>query len=280
MAPSDWSIEGASGEPILGNSERPARDPIGVVLLVHGFMGYKDYGMFPYLARAFARAGFVAHRFNLSRSGMTDEIDTFARPDLFERNTWNSQVEDVERVIGAIGRSEIGGAGLPVVLFGHSRGGVTSILAAGRRARRGEPVACVITASSPSKACSMSEADQRAMLKRGFTTVRSNRTGQDLRIDARWLREQLDDPDGHDVLAHARDMACPMLIVHGAEDPTVPPASAAKLEDAARDASLELIEHADHVYRTPNPFDPSGTTSPELTRLAQVSTNFAAHHCG
>ena len=280
MAPSDWTIEDASGEPILGNTERPSGEPRGVVLLVHGFMGYKDYGMFPYLARAFARAGFVAHRFNLSHSGMTDDIDSFARPDLFERNTWNRQVEDIDRVIGAIDDGTIGGVGLPVVLFGHSRGGVASILAAGRRARRGQPVACVITASSPSRACSMSDEDQRSMLEQGFTTVRSNRTGQDLRIDARWLREQLDDPEAHDVLAHARDLACPLLVVHGMTDPTVPRSCASEIAESARDATLELIENADHVFRTPNPFDPAGMPSPELERLAQVSTNFAAERCG
>ena len=54
------------------------------MLIAHGFKGYKDYGMFPRLARVAAETGFVAHRFNFSHSGMTDRIATFEHPDLFD----------------------------------------------------------------------------------------------------------------------------------------------------------------------------------------------------
>ena len=90
-----WTIDGSDGEPIRGDVHAASiAPPRGVFLIAHGFKGYKDYGMFPVLAREFAAAGFIAHRFNFSHSGMTNNIATFERPDLFEKDTWNRQVYD------------------------------------------------------------------------------------------------------------------------------------------------------------------------------------------
>ena len=124
-ATNDWSIPGADGEAIIGNAHLPDGDPAGVVLLAHGFKGYKDYGMFPRIAQTLAEAGFLAHRFNFSHSGMTDAIKTFERPELFEKDTWNKQVFDWRQVDSAIRSGTLAGQGLPCVIFGHSRGGAT-----------------------------------------------------------------------------------------------------------------------------------------------------------
>ena len=101
-ASNEWTLPGADGEAILGNAHRPDGEPVGVVIIAHGFKGYKDYGMFPRIAETMCDAGFIAHRFNFSHSGMTNTIETFERPDLFERDTWNKQVFDCRAVVAAI----------------------------------------------------------------------------------------------------------------------------------------------------------------------------------
>ncbi|MBT7658028.1 MAG: hypothetical protein HN568_06430, partial [Phycisphaerae bacterium] len=50
----EWTIEGSRGNPIYGTMHSPNERAKGVVLLAHGFMGYKEYGMFPWLAQQFA----------------------------------------------------------------------------------------------------------------------------------------------------------------------------------------------------------------------------------
>ena len=66
-----WTIPGSDGEPILGNVHVPDGEPRGVVIVSHGFKGYKDYGMFPRIAGTLARdAGVIVHRFNFSHAGM------------------------------------------------------------------------------------------------------------------------------------------------------------------------------------------------------------------
>ncbi|MFG0284628.1 MAG: alpha/beta hydrolase [Phycisphaerales bacterium JB039] len=271
-----WSIAGSGGEAILGNTHAPGSSARGVAIIVHGFLGYKDYGMFPAIATAFAEAGWIAHRINLSHSGMTDDIQTFGRPDLFERDTWNRQRADVQAVIAAIEAGRIPGAGLPLALFGHSRGGVTVLRAAAQRFDEGlSPLpAGVITVAAPDTCCSLDGAAKEAMRQRGYHEVVSNRTGQTLRLGRDWLAEQEADPEGHDVPGAAAKVVCPLLVAHGAEDPTVPPFAARAIAGAAPDGRLLLIDGGDHVMNTPNPFDPAAEPSPQLRTLLGACREF------
>lgn len=185
-----WELPGSDGQPVLGNTHSPPPDVscVGHLVICHGFKGYMDYGFLPRLADTAARLGVTAHRFNFSHSGVTRDFDTFARPDLFENDTWNRQIFDLTQVI----EQRCAGDELPVVLFGHSRGGVTALLAASRLADG--RVARVVTAASPAEACRL-EPEQRAMLRRaGRMASPSGRTGQLLHVGRDWLAEIEADP--------------------------------------------------------------------------------------
>ncbi|MHC4989919.1 MAG: alpha/beta hydrolase [Planctomycetota bacterium] len=276
-ASGSWELAGSGGQPIYGDCHDAVGQAVGVALVAHGFKGYKDYGMFPAVTAALARTGLVAHRFNFSHSGMTNRIETFERPDLFERDTWNRQAEDLLTVARAVETGTLHGAGLPQVWFGHSRGGVTVLLAAGRVARdgTGPDPAGLITAAAPSR-CNSLDADQsRALLERGFLESPSSRTGQTLRVGSGFLQEQLDDPADHDLLELVARIDCPLLVVHGQDDPTVPVAAADELAHHAQRGRRLVIQGADHVFNTPNPFPLDATASPQLRQLIEAATGFA-----
>ncbi len=280
---SEWEIEGAAGERIFGTAHEPEGDPRGVVLIAHGFLGYKDYGMFPRLASALCERGFLAHRFNFSHSGMTEELETFERPDLFERDTLQKHQEDLDCVIDAIGDRRIAGRGLSMALLGHSRGGVDVLLCAGRRFGEGlTPLPrAVVTLASPDATCLWDEASRREVLERGFAEIKSNRTGQTLRIDAGWLREQLDDPEAHDVLGHVSRIECPLLVIHGEVDPTVPAACAKAIAGGAGErAKLVVIEGGDHVFNTVNPMGEDEPASKQLSEVIGSIGGFLNQHLG
>lgn len=273
MSVHDWSIPGADGEPILGTTHIPPSTPHGVIIIAHGFKGYKDYGMFPRIASRLADAGLIVIRFNFSHSGMTNRIETFEKPELFERDTWNKQVFDLRAVILAAsgtGPSAGGGvlpervASVPIVLFGHSRGGVAAMLTAGRHGADPDfpKLAAVITAAAPDTCNSLSEEDLQRLLDEGFIDSPSSRTGQTLRVGSAFLREQRADPENHDVLAMASRISCPLLVIHGEDDATVSPSAAHRIAEAAgENARILLIADADHVFNTPNPLDEQESSS-------------------
>lgn len=277
-----WQIHGAHGQSILGDYHEAATDPIGVVVIVHGFLGYKDYGMFPRIAEHYAANGFIAHRFNLSHSGMTNNVETFERPDLFEKDTWNNQVMDVGAVMDEIGGGALAGQGLPIVLLGHSRGGVTVLLSAARRfGTDREPLPSgVITLAAPDRCCMHSEEVQNQLLSDGYMEVTSNRTGQVLRVGRDWMAEQCDDPDGHDLIGQVGRIRCSMLIAHGAQDPTVPGACAYDIAKAAGSlAETLVINGGDHVLNTPNPLLAGEPSSGQLAEFLAKGLSFAQGCC-
>ncbi len=94
-----------------------------LVVLVHGFQGFKDWGFFPWLSEYLCASGCVTARFS-----MTAE-------------THAAQVQDVIAV-AADAASDF--RGLPLFLLGHSLGGAISLLAA----REIEAVEGVITWSA------------------------------------------------------------------------------------------------------------------------------------
>lgn len=272
-----WEIPGADGQPIYGDAHVPRGEAAGVLLICHGFKGYKDYGLFPRLAAA-AERGLIAHRFNFSHSGMTRRIETFERPELFERETWMKQVHDVRAVAAAVRRGEIAGGALPMVWFGHSRGGVTVLLAANDAPD--EPVG-LVTAGAPNYTCNLSEHERRALRKHARLPSPSSRTQQTLYVGKQWLEEIEADPERHDPLKAIAQAPCPVLVVHGSGDATIDLSCAEALAAAGGEkATLRVIEGASHTFDARNPLGADAPLPPSTAAIIEATCDFAVGRCG
>lgn len=273
----DWTIPGSDGQPIYGNTHHPVCEASGVLICCHGFKGYKDYGFFPLLCDQAAERGLIAHRFNFSHSGMTNAYETFEHPERFEKDTWGRQQDDLAQVFEEVAAQH----GLPCVVFGHSRGGVTSTLFAGRNTK--SHPAGLITAAAPDYACKMDDLVKDQLRAEGRLLSPSGRTGQKLYVGLDWLEEIERDPEFYDPVLAAAQVKCPMLTLHGDEDDTVPAQCAEQLHEAATpNSTLEIIEGANHVFTCPNPVPadtPLEQLPPQTQTLIQRSVDFAARCC-
>jgi len=234
-------------------SARPA------VIIVHGFKGFKDWGMFPAFAERVARAGFTAVSFNLSGSGVNDE-GQFVFPERFGHNTFTAELEDIDRVLRALGEGRLGAAPTDRFgLVGHSRGGGMSILTASRDPR----VQTLVTWAAISHVNRWP--GQAAEWRRaGHLDIVNARTGEVLPL----YTDVLDDIEQHqvnlDITAAARRVSIPWLIIHGENDPAVSPDEARALAQAAsreNPTRLMLIPGTGHTFGAVHPFQ--GMT-PEL----------------
>ena len=271
-----FEIPGAQGEIVRGNVHLPFDDAHGgrlpLVLVLHGFKGYKDYGFFPHLTRRLADAGLVAVRFNFSHSGIDDDPSTFGRPDLFERDSWSNQLADVAAVIAAAKAGELPHADrmdlARLGLLGHSRGAVTALLTAGHDPR----VRAIVALSSPASADTLSESARQIIREEGTIVSPSSRTGQQLRIGRAWLEDLEQSAKKLDLLAAVGRIEAPLLIAHGADDESVPVGCAHVLADAYRgEPELLLIEGAGHTFDCVNPFE---GPSPALETLIAAASAF------
>jgi pimeloyl-ACP methyl ester carboxylesterase len=208
---------------IRGRIDRPSdarsrlRGPHAVLL--HGFKGFMDWGFFPAMAVRLASAGIAAVRFNVSGSGIGEDLETFGEPEAFERNTLGREIEDLERVLGWI--REEGSLGMDparAVLIGHSRGaGLGLIHAAESRAFRG-----VVAWSSVATFDRFDDETKALWRLQGYVPVLNARTGQAFRLGRTALEDLERHRDRYDIPAACRRIGSPVLLVHGTEDETVP----------------------------------------------------------
>jgi pimeloyl-ACP methyl ester carboxylesterase len=248
---STHTIPGVLG-PILidvRTSDRTTARP--AVLIVHGFKGFKDWGMFPILAERLARSGFSAVSFNLSGSGV-DQAGEFSHPQRFGHNTWSIELQDITRVMDALSEGRLGLAATTRFGFvGHSLGGGAGILLASRDPR----IRALVTwaaVSRPQRWPTQVE-EWRA---RGELEIVNSRTGQVLPMYIDRLEDIEENPDLLDISAAAERVTIPWLLLHGTGDTSVPVEEGEALAAAAPPQTTRAMffDGANHTFGAVHPF--------------------------
>ncbi len=267
---STHTLPGALGPLLIDVLTGDRELPRPAVVVVHGFKGFKDWGMFPALAQRLARAGFTAVTFNLSGSGV-DERGDFTFPDRFGHNTYSAEQHDLQVVLTALSRGELGlAATAQFGLVGHSRGGGTAVLAAA-----GDPrVRALVTWASISTAHRWpGRAEQ--WRRDGRLDIVNARTGQVLPL----YPDVLDDVERNsaalDIPAAAGRIGIPWLIIHGTADEAVSAEEARVLSTHAPEARLLLLDGAGHTFGAVHPF--AGVT-PDLAQAIDETAKWMGRH--
>jgi dienelactone hydrolase len=249
--------------------------PRPAVLVLHGFKGFKDWGMFPPLADRLARAGFTAVTFNVSGSGV-DDSGEFVYPERFAHATYSGDLGDIATVLHAVSSGELGFPPPSSVGFlGHSRGGGLGVLAAAADPR----IEALVTWSAISDVHRYSRDEIASWRARGQMDVVNSRTGQVLPI----LTDVLDDVKLHgasrlDIHGAAARITAPWLIVHGERDPTVDVREArALLAASGGRAELAIVPGAGHTFDSVHPWQ--GPT-PAFGLAADASLAWFGRHLG
>jgi uncharacterized protein len=266
------SLAGALG-PILVDVRAGGRNvPRPAVVIVHGFKGFKDWGMFPRFAERLALAGFTAVSFNMSGSGVDDAGD-FSRPDPFSHNTFSAELSDLTRVIDALLRGELGTAQPSSLgLVGHSRGGGIAIL---RTA--GEPkIRALVTWAAISSVHRWAD-DQRATWRAaGRTEIQNARTGQVLPLYTDVLDDIEQNADVLDIEAAAARISVPWLIIHGSKDESVGFLEARALEAVSQPGTrLLAIDKGGHTFGATHPWK---SATPEVDTVFDSTLSWLAAH--
>ncbi len=100
-----------------------------IILFVHGFKGFKDWGFFPYAAEYFFHKGFSTINFNFSHSGVSFPGKELNNPEIFSCNTPVLEVEELKEFIYALCNGNIYEiVPVEIILIGHSLGRAISLL--------------------------------------------------------------------------------------------------------------------------------------------------------
>jgi len=233
---------------------RPGEKRPGIIVLCHGFKGYRTWGFFPYVAGRLVEAGFTALAIDFSFNGTysaewphtarppaEDRFIPFGpttppphiRPDLFRRNTIQREIADLIVILRAIARDGIEGRierGAPVGLFGHSRGAVVATLVA----RENDSVGALCTWSCPVHPDHFTAAQKARWRKNGEYGFTDSRDGTRLALSTDYLDDLEANRDAFDLLRRVVDLRIPHLIIHGEADLAVGAGDARALHGAER----------------------------------------------
>ncbi|GAB3857843.1 hypothetical protein GCM10028822_32210 [Hymenobacter terrigena] len=252
--------------------------PKPVLLFVHGFKGFKDWGHFPLLADYFAEQGFVFVKLNLSHNGIvvggTGDLEDL---DAFGRNNFSIELDDIGQLMDALftpGATPVPAAEMDLQRFflaGHSRGGGLALLKAAEDPRvRAVATWAAIAEVHPQWPQSVFDEWQRT----GVLHVPNTRTGVELPMhyqiveDYHANRPRLDIP--HNV---RRKLRQPLLIIHGDQDETVDVAAAHKLQQLKPNAELLLVPDATHMFGGAHPWPETELPAP-ARHVAEATAAF------
>lgn len=257
------SISTPSGKKLFADFHSTGIEKPGVIL-VHGFLGFKDWGFFPWLARKFFEAGFNVLKFNFSGSGMQDRREgPFIDLDGFENDTISAQVEDLRAAIDFLKTRRKSSA---IFLLGHSRGaGVCALAAVDRLDIR------ALAAWAPIATFDRWEEQvKRIWRKQGYWPVVSNRTGQELRLGNRLLEDMEMWKKKGDVLGFLERCRCPVLVLHGTHDESVPLEEGRRWANQKERVVLHTFEGMGHTFGVRHPMTEAPPVLEEAFRRTLV----------
>jgi len=252
----------SEGNPLRGDIFIPEnkKPPFAVVVICHGFKGFKDWGFFPYTARKLCEQGFCVVSFSFSGSGIGEDLENFTEPELFANDTFTKQLDDLKIIIDKITSNKLDQSVLfsgKVGLLGHSRGGAVVILFT----QDDDCVDCLVTWGSIASVYRYSDEHVRDWETRGYIEIENERTKQMMRLNKSIYLDMIQNADKMDILAAERKIKAPHLIIHGLDDESVPVEEAEMIWSAAdkeRD-KLVKIPGAGHTFGVEHPFSETTT---------------------
>lgn len=239
-----------------------------VILFVHGFKGFKDWGHFNHIANYFASKGFVYVKLNLSHNG-TDINNPFDFVDLeaFGNNNFSKELDDIGVLIDYLfsNKSIVPSQEIDLeklYLVGHSRGGGLVLLKTAEDYRIKKAVTFAAIHDLEKR---WPDSFIEEWRDKGVQYVYNGRTKQNMPLYYQLVEDFQLNKSRLNIPKSVKSINIPLLITHGTEDATLDVSMAKELESWNSNAELFIIEGANHVFGGSHPFN--GNELPKDTEL-------------
>jgi uncharacterized protein len=229
-----------------------------VVVVCHGFKGFKNFAFFPYMSEKLCDRGFTVVTMNFSGNGIGTDPVNFTELDKFAQNTISQELDDIETVLDGVTSGALLGhqADAPRIgIMGHSRGGCTAIVKASLDPR----LQCLVTWASPAALGRYSDELLRQWKEDGRYNFINARTKQDMFVNYSYLEDIQANRERYSLDLAVSQLTIPYLAVHGTDDESVPVDAARRLHGYGKtgQAELALVGGGTHTFGTKHPFEGS-----------------------
>lgn len=252
-------INGADHKPISFDLHYEMYNGVApLVIYAHGFNGFKDWGNGDLLASYFVEKGFTFLKMNFSHNGTSPEKpNEFVDLEAFGHNNFSKQLEDLRLLLDWICAPKNPLQGFydiaKIDLIGHSMGGGTAILFASEDPRISKLVTWAAIAEAKTPWGNWSEEKMAQWKTDGVAYYFNGRTQQQMPLYYQLFEDFQTNIHRLDILAAARSMTIPWLIMHGTEDEAVSLAQAERLKNENTQAQLLTLK-TNHVFGRQEPW--------------------------
>lgn len=261
-------FKGANGKESLLDLQIPESFSGKLIVFVHGYMGFKDWGCWEMVQDYFLNLGFGFCKYNVSHNGCTtaDEFN-FTDLEAFSRNNYTKECDDLKSVINFL-TDQL--HPLPeIFLSGHSRGGGIALL--GSDNPKIKKLTTWAAISDIGRRFPTGEALEN-WKNEGFYMRLNGRTNQEMPHAYAQYEDFLANSDKLNIENAAKKMDKPWLILHGDEDTTVSIDEGKELANWSN-RELRVITGANHTFGSAHPW--KGNKLPEkLAETCRLTAEF------
>ncbi len=221
-----------------------------LVIFVHGFMGFKDWGAWHLVQDYFVNQGYAFCKFNLSHNGGTIEngLD-FPDEEAFGQNRYSYEIEDLNCALSWANQKL--NSVQKIHLIGHSRGGGV-VLINGKNNPNITSITTWASISSIEKRMPNGE-ELKKWQETNVRYIKNGRTLQELPQYYSLYEDFYKNSEEFDLEKVVKDLNKPLCIIHGENDTSV---AIEEGENLSRWSGIPLkkIKDADHVFMTRHPW--------------------------
>ncbi|GLB53109.1 hypothetical protein NBRC110019_21490 [Neptunitalea chrysea] len=277
MIKEQFVLEGKHNLPILSDITLvPHQKKKPLVIFVHGYKGFKDWGCWHLVAEEFAKAHMCFLKFNFSHNGGTVEqpIDF---PDLkaFGNNNYVKELDDIQAIIDYFTSTDFKYSKEidtnAIYIIGHSRGGGIITISAAEDSRLKKLVSWAGVSDFESR---FPTGFKRLVWRlRGVGYVENSRTKQKMPHYYQFYKNFIANRERLNIKRAVQKLNIPILLLHGDTDATVPLWEAEHMKKWNPTAQLEVIPNGDHVFSGKHPWD-TDTLPEDLMTVTQKTIAF------
>lgn len=258
---------GAAGRQSLYDIDIPENWNGIMVLFIHGYMGFKDWGCWHLAGSFFVENSYGFVKYNVSHNGgtITQPID-FPDTEAFASNSYMKELEDFNCIVNTL-QERFGKFQLYVI--GHSRGGgIAALQSAHYKVEKWVSWAGI---SSIEKRFP-DEEQLKKWQENTFRYVKNGRTHQELPHHYEQYEEFDTNRDRLNIESHCRRNVKPCMIIHGSEDASVLLTEGRLLAEWTK-TELVVIDGAQHTFNSKHPWE-SNEMPDALQKVCQQTLLF------
>jgi predicted esterase len=254
---------------IRGDFFHSANEPQGILIICHGFKGFKDWGFFPYTAEQLAKNIHVI-TFNFSHNGVGEDTLQFTELEKFAINTCSRELEDLQILIQHVKENKLPIpqriASSPLFLLGHSKGAGVSLIYA---MDYPEQIDGVISWNGITNVDLFSREMKVDMVQQGRTFIPNARTKQEMPLDREILTDIEENHERFNILERSKSAEVPIILIQGTEDAEKLRHGSATLVENNPAIQWIQISNGNHTFNAVHPFQ--GETIPLKEAITETS---------